>query len=59
MWRWVTRCLVLTVLATLLTSSAFGQELIAALVRDGASEEDAVKYFCLMVLNLNEFVYLD
>jgi hypothetical protein len=31
MWRWVTRCLVLTVLATLLTSSAFGQELIAAL----------------------------
>lgn len=31
MWRWVTRCLVLTVLATLLTSSAFGQDLIAAL----------------------------
>lgn len=31
MWRWVTRGLVLTVLATLLTSSAFGQDLTAAL----------------------------
>jgi len=31
MWRWVTRCLVLTVLATLLTSSTFGQDLTAAL----------------------------
>lgn len=31
MWRWVTRCLVLTVLATLLTSSVFAQEPIAAL----------------------------
>ncbi|HEY6136779.1 MAG TPA: Ig-like domain-containing protein [Thermoanaerobaculia bacterium] len=31
MWRWIPRCLVLTALATLLTSSAFGQDLIAAL----------------------------
>src|SRR5205823_5178780 len=36
-----------------------GRELVAALARGGAGEEDAVKYFCLMVLNLNEFVYLD
>jgi hypothetical protein len=27
--------------------------------KDGAWEETALKYFCLMVLNLNEFIYLD
>ncbi len=26
---------------------------------DGASAEDAMKYFCLVALNLNEFMYLD
>ena len=31
MWRWIPRCLVLTALATLLTSSAFGQDFIGAL----------------------------
>jgi mono/diheme cytochrome c family protein len=37
-----------------------GIRLIEALrTQDGASEEAALKYFCLMVLNLNEFVYLD
>jgi len=35
-------------------------DLIDALQReDGASGDVARKYFCLMVLNLNEFVYLD
>jgi hypothetical protein len=28
-------------------------------VRDGASAQQALEYFCLMVVNLNEFVYLD
>ena len=27
--------------------------------QDGATPQQATKYFCLMVLNLNEFVYLD
>ncbi len=27
--------------------------------KDGATSEQALKYFCLMVLNLNEFMYLD
>ena len=27
--------------------------------RFGASDDDALKYFCLLVLNLNEFLYLD
>ena len=37
-----------------------GLDLIDALQReDGASADVARKYFCLMVLNLNEFVYLD
>jgi len=26
---------------------------------DGASSDDALKYFCLLTLNLNEFMYLD
>ncbi len=37
-----------------------GVSLIAALrSKDGMSEEAALRYFCLMVLNINEFVYLD
>jgi hypothetical protein len=37
-----------------------GVELIDALkTKDRVSEETALKYFCLVVLNLNEFVYLD
>jgi hypothetical protein len=37
-----------------------GVRLIEALrSEDGASAEAALKYFCLAVLNLNEFVYLD
>ncbi|HEV2720682.1 MAG TPA: hypothetical protein VG323_11735, partial [Thermoanaerobaculia bacterium] len=31
MWRWIPRCLVLTTLATLLTSSALAQDFIGAL----------------------------
>jgi hypothetical protein len=27
--------------------------------RDGLSDDDSLKSFCLVVLNLNEFVYLD
>ncbi len=37
-----------------------GVDLIAALrSKDGMSEEAALRYFCLMMLNINEFVYLD
>lgn len=36
-----------------------GVRLIEALQKDGASPETARKYFCLMALNLNEFLYLD
>ena len=37
-----------------------GVELIGQLQSEhGLSEEAALKYFCLMALNLNEFVYLD
>ncbi len=37
-----------------------GVKLIARLKsRDGASDEQAVQLFCLMVLNLDEFVYVD
>jgi mono/diheme cytochrome c family protein len=37
-----------------------GVDLIAALkTKDRVSTEAALTYFCLMVLNLNEFVYLD
>jgi hypothetical protein len=37
-----------------------GVQLIKALQRqDGASVDAALKYFCLVVLNLNELVYLD
>jgi hypothetical protein len=39
---------------------ARGVQLIAALrSRDQSSEETALRLFCLMALNLNEFVYLD
>jgi len=36
-----------------------GVRLIEALKKDGASPDTARKYFCLMVFNLNEFLYLD
>ncbi|OAI51794.1 hypothetical protein AYO44_04820 [Planctomycetaceae bacterium SCGC AG-212-F19] len=37
-----------------------GVDLIAGLqAKDGASAETALQYFCLVALNLNEFVYLD
>ena len=36
-----------------------GSDAIAPEARHGASPELAMKYFCLMMLNLNEFVYLD
>ncbi len=37
-----------------------GVDLITALrTRDGATADVALRYFCLMVLNLNEFIYLD
>lgn len=37
-----------------------GVELIGQLQSEhGLSEEAALKYFCLMALNLNEFIYLD
>jgi mono/diheme cytochrome c family protein len=37
-----------------------GVELIAVLrAKDGMSEEEALRCFCLMVLNMSEFVYLD
>ncbi len=37
-----------------------GLDLIAALkTKDRVSTEAALKYFCLVVVNLNEFVYLD
>jgi hypothetical protein len=38
---------------------ARGQKLIASLRAEGASPELALKYFALMVYNLNEFIYLD
>ncbi len=42
------------------TEVRHGVKLIAGLkVKDGISEEAALTYFCLVVLNLNEFVYLD
>jgi hypothetical protein len=37
-----------------------GVELIAAMkTKDGVGSEAALTYFCLLVLNMNEFVYLD
>jgi hypothetical protein len=37
-----------------------GLDLIASMqTKDGLAADVALKYFCLMVLNLNEFVYLD
>jgi hypothetical protein len=37
-----------------------GLQMLDDLVRaEGCTEEQALKYFCLMALNLNEFVYLD
>ena len=39
---------------------ARGVKLIERLKKqDGASGDAALRYFCLMVLNLNEFLYLD
>jgi hypothetical protein len=41
-------------------SIARGMRLIDALQsKHGLSAEKALEYYCLMVLNLNEFVYLD
>jgi hypothetical protein len=41
-------------------SVARGKELIAALkAKHGQTDEQALKLYCLTVLNLNEFVYLD
>jgi Protein of unknown function (DUF1553) len=36
-----------------------GVRLIEILIKDGESPDDALKRFCLVALNLNEFVYLD
>lgn len=37
-----------------------GLRLMEALqARDGCSADEALRYYCLMVLNLNEFIYLD
>jgi mono/diheme cytochrome c family protein len=36
-----------------------GLELIASLKKDGLSNEVALKYFCLVSYNFNEFLYLD
>ena len=37
-----------------------GVQLMRALLeKDGLSAEGALKYFCVVALNLNEFVYLD
>ena len=36
-----------------------GQDLIAELKGLGISEDDALKYFCLVTFNLNEFLYID
>jgi hypothetical protein len=37
-----------------------GVDLIAALrAKEGIGDEVALKYYCLIVLNLNEFAYLD
>jgi hypothetical protein len=36
-----------------------GMKLVQTLRGDGASSELAMKYFSLMVYNLNEFVYVD
>jgi hypothetical protein len=42
------------------TETARGLKFIEdAKKRFGASDDDALKYFCLLVLNLNEFLYLD
>jgi hypothetical protein len=39
---------------------ARGVELIESMTKkDGATPDVALKYFCLLALNLNEFVYLD
>ncbi len=36
-----------------------GVDLIAGARRDGVAAEDALEMFCLVVLNLDEFIYLD
>lgn len=36
-----------------------GVELIDQLIKVGTSERDALKYFCLVSYNLNEFIYVD
>ncbi len=36
-----------------------GLDLMDGLARDGVSRDAALNYFCLVALNLNEFVYLD
>jgi hypothetical protein len=36
-----------------------GMQLLEGLKKDGVTADEAVKYFCLVALNLNEFVYLD
>lgn len=41
------------------TQIARGVELIEGLQKDGATPEQALKYFCLVTLNLNAFVYVD
>ncbi len=38
---------------------ARGEQLIAELKAAGISDDDALKYFCLVTFNLNEFLYLD
>jgi hypothetical protein len=39
---------------------ARGRSLVGSLEKDrGLSPDDALKYYCLLVLNLNEFLYLD
>jgi hypothetical protein len=38
---------------------ARGVALIERLVKDGESHNEATRRFCLLALNLNEFVYLD
>jgi hypothetical protein len=36
-----------------------GVQLVDQLIEMGVSERDALKYFCLVSYNLNEFLYID
>ena len=59
MWLAVGRASAIEPPGAFITRDVAGASVIVLRGQDGVTDEMSLKLFCLMVLNLNEFMYLD